>query len=76
MSFKLRKNPVYSQYFLGVAIIDTTYHRNRFNLPLVNVIGISNFGQTIMLAFGLLSQETSQAYTWFFFEVERSVGKL
>jgi len=63
---------VYADYFLDVVLIDSTYKRNRFNLPLVNVIGINNCGQNIMLAFGILSEETLQAYTWFFGELKKA----
>ena len=47
----------YSNFFLDIVIIDTTYKRNRFSLPLVNVIGINNLGQNILLAFGSLNDE-------------------
>jgi len=57
---------LYSQYFLDLVIVDATYKRNRFNLPLINVIGVNNFGKNIMLAFGLLSNETLEGYIWFF----------
>ena len=55
----------YSDYFLDMVIVDATYKRNRFNLPLVNVIGVNNFGHNIMLAFGLFSNETLDSYNWF-----------
>ena len=57
---------IYSKKFLDVIIIDSTYKRNRFNLPLVNVIGINNLGQNIILAFALLSNETKESYDWVF----------
>lgn len=60
----------FSNYFLDIIIIDTTYKRNRFNLPLVNVIGIDNFGHNIMLAFGLLTDEKLESYKWFFKELK------
>jgi len=67
---------IYARYFLDIVIIDTTYRRNRFNLPLVNVIGINNCGQNIMLAFSLLSEETSDSYTWFFNKLKEAWGTL
>lgn len=57
---------LYADLFLDVVIVDSTYKRNRFNIPIVNVIGVNNFGHNIMLAFGLLSNETSESYIWFF----------
>ena len=62
----------YAQYFLDIVIIDSTYKRNHFNLPIVDVIGINNYGQNFMLAFGLLSEETSEAYKWFFAELKKA----
>lgn len=63
---------LYSQYFLDLVIVDATYKRNRFNLPLINVIGVNNFGKNIMLAFGLLSNETLEGYIWFFSELKKA----
>jgi len=65
---------LYSNYFLDIVIVDATYKRNRFNLPLINVIGINNYGQNIMLAFGLLSNETAESYVWFFSELKKAWG--
>lgn len=57
---------VYSQYFLDFVLVDSTYKRNRFNLPLVNVVGVNNLGKTVVLAFGMLTDETNESYSWFF----------
>ena len=57
---------MYSEKFLDVVIVDSTYKRNRFNLPLINLIGINNYGQNILLAFALLNNETKESYTWIF----------
>jgi len=57
---------IYAQHFLDIVIVDSTYKRNRFNLPLINVIGINNFGK-----FGLLSEETSRAYTRLFSQLKQ-----
>lgn len=56
----------YAEFFCDFVLVDTTYRRNRFNLPLVNVVGVNNLGKTIMLAFGMLNNETISSYTWFF----------
>lgn len=65
---------LYSNYFLDIVIVDSTYRRNRFNLPLVNVIGINNYGQNVMLAFSLLSNETTEDYKWLFSELKKIWG--
>ena len=56
----------YAEEFLDVVIVDSTYKRNRFNLPIVNVIGINNYGQNILLAFALIKNETKESYMWIF----------
>ena len=56
----------YSTKFLDIVFVDATYRRNRFNMPLVNICGINNFGKTIMLGFALLNNETKESYDWVF----------
>lgn len=63
---------LYSKYFLDIIIVDATYKRNRFNLPVINIIGVNHFGQNIMLAFGLLSNETTESYVWLFSELKKA----
>jgi len=63
---------IYSSKFLDIVIIDSTYKRNRFNLILVNIIGIDNYGRNIMLGFGLLDNETSLSYEWLFRELKKN----
>jgi len=54
----------HSQNFLDMVLIDATYRRNRFNLPLVNICGIDNYGRTIMLSFSLVNNEKATTYQW------------
>jgi len=72
----------YSQSFLDIVLIDATYKKNRFSLPLVNIIGfflffsfviilgINNYGHNIMLAFALLQDETLESYQWLFYNLK------
>ena len=62
----------YSKHFLDIIIVDATYRRNRFNLPLINIMGINNYGKNIMLAFGLLTNETIESYIWLFAELKKA----
>lgn len=55
---------LFSEKFLDLVLIDSTYKRNRFNLPLVNILGVNNLGQNILLGFGLLTNETKESYDW------------
>jgi len=63
---------LYSKYFLDIILVDSTYRRNRFNLILVNVLGVNNYGKNILLAFGLLSSETKENYDWFFSQLKKA----
>ncbi len=56
----------YAYYFSDFVLIDATYKRNRFNLPLINIVGVDNLGRTIVLGFGMLNDETLASYNWFF----------
>ena len=56
----------YANKFLDIVIVDATYKRNRFNMPLINIIGVNNYGRTILLGFGLMDDEKMDSYDWFF----------
>jgi len=56
----------YAKKFIDIVLVDAKYKRNRFNMPLVSLVGINNFGHTILLGFGLVCNETIPTYVWFF----------
>ena len=56
----------YSKVFLDIILVDATYKRNRFNMPIVSIVGINNFGHAIILAFAILHNETIESYDWLF----------
>lgn len=35
-------------------------------MPLVNIIGVNNFGRSIILGFALLNDETGASHNWLF----------
>ena len=65
---------LYAKYFLDIIIVDSTYRRNRFNLILVNVLGINNYGKNICLAFSLISSEKKENYDWIFSQLKKAWG--
>ena len=65
----------YTEKFLDVVLIDATYKRNRFNMPIVNAIGVSKFGKSILLAFALLNNEKSDSYKWVFAKLQEAWKK-
>ena len=44
-------------------------------LPLINIIGINNYGKNIMLAFAMLSNETKESYTRLFSQLKTAWAK-
>ena len=58
--------------FLDIAIVNATYRRNRFNLPLVDICSINNFGRTIILGFALMDNEKYLSYKWLFEKLEEA----
>ena len=62
----------YAKKFLDVVIVGSTYKRNRFNPPLVNIVGINNLGFTIFFAFALISDEKIESYEWIFRSLKKA----
>lgn len=61
-SLKMRE--IYDKYN-DVILIDSTLKKNRFNMPVILIICIDNYGLSRIVAFGLLSYETKVSYNWF-----------
>jgi hypothetical protein len=53
----LAKNP-------NVLLMDATYKTNRFNMPLVDTVGIDNCNRTFFISFAFMSSETNKDYKW------------
>ncbi|XP_022723855.1 protein FAR1-RELATED SEQUENCE 6-like [Durio zibethinus] len=53
-------------YFGDVIYVDSTCLANRYETPLVALVGINHHGQTVLLGCGLLAGETAESYTWLF----------
>lgn len=50
--------------FGDVVIFDSTYKKNRYNVPLVPFVGVNHHGSTVLFACGVTSQETIESYVW------------
>lgn len=44
-------------------------------MPLVNIIGINNYGHNVFLAFGLLTDEKKDSYEWLFEQLRKAWNK-
>ncbi|KAE8696126.1 Protein FAR1-RELATED SEQUENCE 6 [Hibiscus syriacus] len=53
-------------YFGDIIYIDNTCLSNRYETPLVALLGVNHHGQTVLLGCGLLAGETSESYSWLF----------
>ncbi|KAL6137789.1 hypothetical protein ACLB2K_063078 [Fragaria x ananassa] len=53
-------------YFGDVIYFDNTYLANKFEIPLVALVGINHHGQAVLLGCALLAGETAESYIWLF----------
>ncbi|KAG9458544.1 hypothetical protein H6P81_003052 [Aristolochia fimbriata] len=53
-------------HFGDVVSIDSTYKRNRYDMPFVIFVGCNNHQQSIVFGVGLLCNETIDSYIWIF----------
>ncbi|PIA31367.1 LOW QUALITY PROTEIN: hypothetical protein AQUCO_05000035v1 [Aquilegia coerulea] len=49
-----------------VVVFDTTYNTNRYKLILAPLMGVNNYGQTIIFGCAFLSDETIPSFVWLF----------
>ena len=47
-----------------VLLMNATYKTNRFNMPLVDTVGIENCNKTSFISFAFISGETDMDYEW------------
>ncbi|XVF86415.1 hypothetical protein PTKIN_Ptkin18bG0038000 [Pterospermum kingtungense] len=53
-------------YFGDVVAVDTTCLSNKYEIPLVALVGVNHHGQSILLGCGLLADDTFETYIWLF----------
>lgn len=54
------------EYFGEVITFDTTYFRNKYDLPLALFVGVNHHGQSILLGCAILSNVDTKTLTWLF----------
>jgi hypothetical protein len=54
------------EYFGDVITFDTTYLTNRYNMSFAPFVGVDHHGQSIFFGVGLLSNEDTNTFVWFF----------
>ena len=50
--------------FNDLLIIDTTFKKNRFNMPMINFVNIDEYGFSKVVAFGFISNEKEESFDW------------
>ena len=60
--------------FGDVVAFDSAFKRNRYNRPLVLMIGINHHSQTIIFGCGILSCETAENYSWLLSQFVECMG--
>lgn len=53
-------------YFNDTVTIDTTCLANKYEIPLISVVGVNNHGQSVLLGCGFLGHETVDYFVWIF----------
>lgn len=53
-------------YFADVIYIDNSYLSNKYETPLVAIVGVNHHGHSVLLGCGLLAGETVECYAWLF----------
>jgi len=54
------------QKYKDMAIMDTTFGLNRFNMPVLTMAGVDNEGKTIIFGFAFLQDESYEIKRWVF----------
>jgi len=54
---------LYKEY-KDIIILDTTLGLNRFNMPVLTIASIDNFGRTVILGFACMENETAEIKEW------------
>uniref|UniRef100_A0A1Y1NIF4 MULE transposase domain-containing protein n=1 Tax=Photinus pyralis TaxID=7054 RepID=A0A1Y1NIF4_PHOPY len=54
----------YLQAYPDVLLLDCTYNTNKFNMPLLDMVGVDACQRTFCIAFAFLSGETEDDYYW------------
>ncbi|XP_076937279.1 protein FAR1-RELATED SEQUENCE 5-like [Bidens hawaiensis] len=50
--------------FPHVLIIDATYKTNSYNMPFVQIVGVTSTNKTFSIAFAFMQNEKIESYTW------------
>ena len=53
------------QRYSSVLVIDAAYKTNRYGLPLVEVVGLTNSNKTFFLCAAFMASESASDYVWF-----------
>ena len=64
-----------SRKFSDVILIDTTHKTNRFNMPLLDIVVVNNFGKTITVFFALLSDQRQESFIWALEQFKKMIKK-
>lgn len=54
----------YLQAYPDVLLLDCTYNTNKYNMPLLDIIGVDACNRSFCIAFALLSGEAEEDYLW------------
>lgn len=55
---------VFFLYFIKVLILDSTYKTNKYGLPLLQIVGVTNTNLSFQIAFAYLGHELTTHFSW------------
>jgi hypothetical protein len=62
--FAHKESLAYLSAFPDLLLLDCTYKTNRYNMPLLDIIGVDSCNKTFCVAFALLSGESELDFLW------------
>lgn len=63
-------------YFNDVIVIDTSHKTNRFNLPFIDAVVVTNTGKTATCFIGLLENQKYESFVWALSHLKNQMKKM
>nr|XP_043620091.1 PKS-NRPS hybrid synthetase cheA-like [Erigeron canadensis] len=60
--------------FSNIFLMDCTYKTNKYNMPLLDIIGVSCFNTSFYSGFAFLEKEDEESYAWALSAFKKTVG--
>lgn len=61
--------------FHDVIFVDTTFSKNRFNMVMLDIVGVDQYGHNVLFGFALLNDSKEATFVWAFEHFQRIMEK-